>query len=80
MHLSHPLPFRVDARKRAARDTMMSLTGDVLHHVGTYVVIPTLSFIHQMDVHAFLFSDMLLVCKHLSKKQAGTLDGKVKGC
>ncbi len=32
----------------------------------------------QMDVHAFLFSDMLLVCKHLSKKQAGTLDGKVR--
>ncbi len=31
-----------------------------------------------MDVHAFLFSDMLLVCKHLSKKQAGTLDGKVR--
>ena len=28
----------------------------------------------QMDVHAFLFSDMLLLCKNLNKK----LDSKVK--
>jgi hypothetical protein len=29
-----------------------------------------------MDVHAFLFSDMLLLCKNLNKKQG--VEGKVK--
>ena len=33
-----------------------------------------LPFSPQMDVHAFLFSDMLLLCKNLNKK----LDSKVK--